>query len=108
MTSHAGYRAPRLNLSFPHLRPRQSLSRKKAAPSPQCNVNEADHHRHLDQRTNNSSKGCTRIYAVDGNGYCDRQLEMVAGGGECKRGALAVAGAIHLLMAKEMANITTK
>ena len=64
------------------LRSRQSLSRKKSAPGPQRDIDEADHHRHLDQWTDNGSKGRARIYAVDGDRNRNRQLEIVAGGGE--------------------------
>jgi hypothetical protein len=81
-TSLSAYNGTRTRNTVNQLRSRQSCSRKEAAPSPQRNVDESDHHRHLHQRTDNSSKGRARVYTVDRHRHSNRELEIVAGRGE--------------------------
>ena len=56
----------------------------------QSYVDQADHHRYLDQGTDNGGKCLAGVDPEHGNRHGDGQLEIVAGGSESERGCLPV------------------
>ena len=56
----------------------------------ECDIHQADHHRHLNQGTDNCSESHTRPDSKYGYSYRDRQLEVIARRSECQSCGLAV------------------
>src|SRR5690625_5701771 len=62
-----------------------------AACGPEGDVDQADEHRHLDQRTDDTGEGLTAGSAEGADGDGDGELEVVACCGECQRRGAGVA-----------------
>ena len=56
----------------------------------QGNIDQADHHRHFNEGTDNRGKSLAGVNTEYRHSHRDSQFEVVAGGGESERRALAV------------------
>src|SRR5665648_694751 len=69
-----------------------SLGSEVASLEPEGNVDQADHHWHFHQGTDNRGKGRPGVDAADRHRHGDGELKVIAGGGEGQGSGFTVVG----------------